>query len=82
MQENEELTEGVYRIKYDTMTTTCEDIVEGDQIRVINGAHIDEVLGLKIYEGTHIKTNHESVIQHSRDNQMNEEVKNNKSYAI
>jgi len=59
MQENEELAEGMYRIKYDTMTTSCEDIVKkGDQIRVISGAHVDEVLGLKIYEGTHIKTNH------------------------
>lgn len=59
MQENEELAEGMYRIKYDTMTTSCEDIVKkGDQIRVINGAHVDEVLGLKIYEGTHVKTKH------------------------
>lgn len=59
MQENEELAEGMYRIKYDTMTTSCEDIVKkGDHIRVINGAHVDEVLGLKIYEGTHIKTGH------------------------
>ena len=55
MQENEELAEGMYRIKYDTMTTSCEDIVKkGDQIRVISGAHVDEVLGLKIYEGTHV----------------------------
>jgi len=59
MQENEELAEGMYRIKYDTMTTSCEDIVKkGDQIRVISGAHVDEVLGLKIYEGTHVKTGH------------------------
>ena len=56
MQENEELAEGVYRIKYDTMTTTCEDIVKkGDQIRVINGAHVDEVLGLKFMKAPTIR---------------------------
>ncbi len=59
MQEGDELCEGMYRIQYDTMTTSGEDAVKkGDQIRVSNGSPVHEVLGLKIYEGTHIKTTH------------------------
>lgn len=59
MQEGNELAEGMYRIKYDTMTTSCEDAVKkGDQIRVEDGQPIGEVLGLQVYEGTHIKTSH------------------------
>lgn len=59
MQEGDELCEGMYRIQYDTMTSSCEDAVKkGDQIRVSNSSPVHEVLGLKIYEGTHIKTSH------------------------
>jgi hypothetical protein len=59
MQEGDELCEGMYRMGYDTMTSSGEDAVKkGDQIRVNNGSPVHEVLGLKIYEGTHIKTTH------------------------
>jgi hypothetical protein len=33
------------------------DVVQkGDQVRVVDGNPIDEILGIKIYEATHLKT--------------------------
>jgi len=56
---DKELSPGIYRIKHDTMTQQCEDIVKkGDQIRIIetDASPIDEVLGLDIYKGVHMNS--------------------------
>lgn len=57
--EEKELGAGVYRIKHDTMTVQCEEIVKkGDQIRVVetDAKPIDEILGLDIYKGIHMNS--------------------------
>lgn len=57
MLEGDELSPGVYRIKNDSMTTQYEEIVrKGDQIRIEITMPIDEILGLSIYEGIHLKS--------------------------
>lgn len=57
MLEGHELSPGVYRIKNDTITTECLEIVKkGDQLRVQNTLPVNEVLGLQIYETTHMKS--------------------------
>lgn len=53
------LSPGVYRIKHDSITQQCEDIVKkGDQIRIVEteSSPIDEVLGLDIYKGIHMNS--------------------------
>lgn len=58
MLEGDELSPGVYRIKNDSMTTRYEEIVrKGDKIRIEITMPIDEILGLSIYEGVHMKSN-------------------------
>jgi hypothetical protein len=48
---------GVYRMQHETLTDQAEDMVQkDDQIRVVENNHIDDILGIAIYEGTHIKT--------------------------
>lgn len=48
---------GVYRMQHDTLTDQAEEIVrKDDQIRVTDHNHIDDILGIAIYEGVHIKT--------------------------
>jgi len=55
--ENGNLGPGVYRMQNDTLTDKAEDIVrKDDQIRVTDHNHIDDILGIAIYEGVHIKT--------------------------
>lgn len=55
--ENGNLGPGVYRMQHDTLTDQAEDIVrKDDQIRVTENNHIDDILGIAIYEGVHIKT--------------------------
>lgn len=57
MLEGDELSPGVYRMKNDSMTTQYEEIVrKGDQIRIEITMPIDEILGLSIYEGIHLKS--------------------------
>jgi len=60
MLEGKELSQGIYRSKFDTVITTGEEVVRrGDKIRVIENKAlpIDSVLGIDIYEGIHLKTN-------------------------
>ena len=60
MLEGKELSQGVYRSKFDTVITTGEDIVRrGDKIRVVENKAlpIDSILGIDIYEGMHLKSN-------------------------
>jgi len=54
--ENNELSPGIYRMRYDTLTVQCEDIVKkDDKIRVVetDASPIDEILGINIYKGIH-----------------------------
>ena len=63
MLEGDELSPGVYRIKNDSMTTRYEEIVrKGDKIRIEITMPIDEVLGLSIYEGVHMKSNQKVLV--------------------
>jgi len=60
MLEGKELSQGVYRSKFDTVITTGEEVVRrGDKIRVVENKAlpIDSVLGIDIYEGVHLKSN-------------------------
>jgi hypothetical protein len=57
MVDGNTLGEGIYRMKNESMTTKFAEVVsKGDQIRVTKGEPIMEVLGLSIYQGTHIKS--------------------------
>jgi hypothetical protein len=60
MIEGDKLSPGVYRMKNDTITSLGAEMVgRHDQIRVHEekNAPVGEVLGIKIYEATHLKTN-------------------------
>lgn len=58
MLEGNELSPGVYKMKNETITTKCEEIVKkGDQIRIVETHPFDEVLGLQVYEAVHLKSN-------------------------
>jgi hypothetical protein len=59
MLEGKELSQGVYRSKFDSVITSGEEIVnKGDKIRVVEGhaLPIDSVLGIDIYEGIHLNS--------------------------
>ena len=48
---------GVYRMQHETLTDQAEEIVrKDDQIRVVEDNHVDDILGIAIYEGVHIRT--------------------------
>jgi hypothetical protein len=48
---------GLYRIQNDTMTDQAEEIVrKDDKIRVEENNLSCDILGIPVYEGTHIKT--------------------------
>lgn len=58
--DDKQMSPGVYRIKYDTITTQCEDIVKkDDKIRIVESESypIAEILGLDIYKGIHMNSN-------------------------
>lgn len=59
MIDNDKLSPGVYRMKNESMTTQCEDIVrKGDQVRVAEeqNSPIDEIFGINVYECVHMKS--------------------------
>ena len=59
MLEGKQLSQGVYRSKFDSVITTGEEVVfRGDKIRVVEGKQspIDSVLGVDIYEGIHLNS--------------------------
>lgn len=59
MVEGNKLGEGVYRMKNESITTKFAEIVsKGDQVRVVDGTPVMDILGLNIYEVTHIKSGH------------------------
>jgi len=59
MLEGNQLSPGVYRMRNESITTECDEVIfKGDQIRITeeNSLPRDEVLGLSVYEAVHIKT--------------------------
>jgi len=59
MLEDNQLSPGVYRMKNDTMTTTCEEFVKKhDQIRITeeHSTPYNEIIGLPIYKAVHLKS--------------------------
>ena len=59
MLDGHNLSPGIYRMKNESMTLKCDEIVrKGDQIRITeeNSSPFSEVLGLQIYEAVHVKT--------------------------
>ena len=63
MIDGEEIGPGIYRMKYDSMTTQCAEVVrKGDQLRIEKTLPIDSILGLNIYEGTHMKSGHKVLV--------------------
>ena len=55
---NDEIGPGTYKLIGETLTQKLYETQKGDQVRIVNGKPIDEILGIKIYEGVHIKTSH------------------------
>ena len=54
---NGNLGPGVYRIKNDTLTDQTEEIVrKDDQIRIDEDNLCHDILGISVYEGTHMRT--------------------------
>ena len=57
MLEDDNLSPGVYRMKYDTITTQLEEVVnKNDQIRVTETSPVGEELGINIYKGQHLNS--------------------------
>lgn len=54
---NGNLGPGVYRIQNDTLTDQAEEIVrKDDKVRIVENNLCYDILGIPVYEGTHIKT--------------------------
>lgn len=54
--DDKQLSPGIYRMRHDSMTTKCEEVVKkDDRIRVVEtDSHpIDQIMGLDIYKGIH-----------------------------
>ena len=59
MLEGKELSQGIYRSKFDNVIVSGEEVVKrGDKVRVVEGhaLPIDSVLGIDIYEGIHLNS--------------------------
>jgi len=57
MLEGNTISEGMYRMKHDTVTKEGDEYIKkGDQIRISHCEPVHEILGLSVYEATHIKT--------------------------
>ena len=55
--ENGCVGQGVYRIRNDSMTDSADELVrKGDQIRIAEDNLCHDVLGISIFEGTHLRT--------------------------
>jgi len=55
--DNGELGEGTYRMRYDSITDTGDDIIRADdQIRVFEKNFCHDILGISVYEGTHVRS--------------------------
>jgi hypothetical protein len=57
--DNGNLGEGVYRMRNDSMTDQCHEVVrKDDKIRVTENNLCHNVIGIPVYEGTHMRTGH------------------------
>ena len=59
MLEDNQLSPGIYRMRNESITTDCDEVVrKGDQIRITEEKSYprDEIIGLKVYEAVHLKT--------------------------
>ena len=57
--ENGNLGQGVYRMCNDSMTDQCHEVVrKDDKIRVSEKNFCHDILGIPVYEGTHMRTGH------------------------
>ena len=55
--ENGCIGQGVYRMRNDSMTDSADELVrKGDQVRVAEENLCHDVLGISIFEGTHLRT--------------------------
>ena len=55
--ENGCVGQGVYRMRNDSMTDSADELVrKGDQIRIAENNLSHDVLGISIFEGTHLRT--------------------------
>lgn len=55
--DNGELGEGTYRMRYDSLTDTGDDIIRADdKIRVFEKNLCHDILGISVYEGTHVRS--------------------------
>jgi hypothetical protein len=55
--ENGCVGQGVYRMRNDSLTTSADELVrKGDQIRIAEDNLCHDVLGISIFEGTHLRT--------------------------
>lgn len=53
---NDEIGPGVYKLIGETLTQKLYETRKGDRVRIVDGKPVDEILGIKIYEGVHIET--------------------------
>jgi len=61
--ESGNLSEGLYRARGNMMTINCEDIImKEDKIKVLDGAPVDDVLGIPVYEALHVRSNQKVLI--------------------
>ena len=55
--ENGSLGEGVYRMRNDSMTDQCDEIIrKDDKIRVLENNLCHDIMGISVFEGTHMRT--------------------------
>lgn len=55
--ENGSLGEGVYKMRNDSMTDQCDEIIrKDDKIRVLENNLCHDIMGIPVFEGTHMRT--------------------------
>ena len=55
--ENGSLGEGVYKMRNDSMTDQCDEIIrKDDKIRVLENNLCHDIMGMPVFEGTHMRT--------------------------
>lgn len=55
--ENGSLGEGVYKMRNDSMTDQCDEIIrKDDKIRVLENNLCHDIMGISVFEGTHMRT--------------------------
>lgn len=55
--DNGHVGQGVYRMRNDSMTDSADELVrKGDQIRVLESNLCHDILGISVFEGTHLRT--------------------------